>query len=182
MSVVHSPFAELSRLERLGRERGALMPTAEPSRGQWAGIAFRVGARRFVSPMQEVAEVLRPPTVSPVPHARNWLRGVANIRGTLMPVVDLSAFFGLGSAAGSALARVLVIAHGEAHTGLLVDELVGMRHFDEAAARAPTDAEYRGSGPAAAYVEAVLETDTSPWPVFSMAALARDPAFLRASA
>jgi twitching motility protein PilI len=58
---------------------------------QWSGIGFRIAGQWFVAPMGEVAEVLREPRSSRVPGVQPWVCGVANLRGRLLPVMDLSA-------------------------------------------------------------------------------------------
>ncbi|MDZ7811123.1 MAG: chemotaxis protein CheW [Arhodomonas sp.] len=177
-----APFAELRRLQRLGIERGAELPTEEEAPRQWVGIGFRAGSRRFVAPLDEVHEVLDPPPLTRVPHAQEWLKGISNIRGTLLPIVDLTAFLGVGAASESPLARVLVVSEGNLRAGLLVDEVLGMRHFDTGERKDVGSGQEKGYGGASPYVTAVFEHGNNRWPVFSMAALAADPAFLRASA
>ncbi|MCS4505554.1 hypothetical protein KBTX_04437 [wastewater metagenome] len=177
-----APFPELRRLQRLGLASQAALPAREEAPSEWAGVAFRLGSRHLLAPMDEVMEVVTPPALARVPHAQGWVLGIANIRGTLVPVSDLGAFLGLGAAADSPVARVLVIAQGDAQAGVLVDELYGMRHLPAAAERMPGEDERAAQGAAADYITAVFEQAGSRWPVFSMSALAGDPAFLRASA
>ena len=54
--------------------------------GHWRGVGFRLGQRRFVSSFEEVVEILSLPAVTPVPGAQAWMLGVANVRGSLLPV------------------------------------------------------------------------------------------------
>ncbi len=176
-----APFEQLRRLERLGLEHGADLPAQEEARSHWTGVGFRIGGRHFVTPMEEVAEILPVPDLSRVPHARAWVRGIANVRGTLLPVMDLVGFLGLGAVSGTRLVRVLVIDQAGVNAGLLVDEVLGMRHF-LAEEQRDADAALRESlGTPGAYVDGVFEHAGARWPVFSMAALAKDPAFLKVS-
>jgi purine-binding chemotaxis protein CheW len=56
-----------------------------------------------------------------IPHAASWMRGVINLRGIIVPIVDLRARFGLGRTEPSAMHVVVIIQHGSRTAGLLVD-------------------------------------------------------------
>ena len=60
--------------------------------GHWRGVGYRLGKRRFVSSFDEIVEIITLPGVTPVPGANPWMLGVANVRGNLIPVVDLKQF------------------------------------------------------------------------------------------
>jgi twitching motility protein PilI len=62
---------------------------------------------------------------------KSWVLGVANIRGRLIPVVDLHEFLGLAPSMPMAQWRVLVVEDGELVAGLLVEQSLGMQHFLE---------------------------------------------------
>ena len=61
---------------------------------EWSGIAFRVGGNNLLAPLDEVVEILDMPKLARVPLAQPWVCGIANVRGNLLPVVDLSGFLG----------------------------------------------------------------------------------------
>lgn len=171
-----TPFAVLAALDRRARQCQAALPAAEEVRQQWAGVGFRLGGRRFVAPMEEVTEILTYPALSPIPHTKAWVRGVANVRGNLLPVMDLGGFLGRHSALVTRLARVVVIQLDGVHAGLLVDEVLGMRHFfDEERSTVPDDLgeELRP------FVAGAFVRDGGVWLLFSMRALAAHPQFLK---
>ncbi|MDN5869510.1 MAG: chemotaxis protein CheW [Nitrococcus sp.] len=166
------PFELLAELERLGRAHPIESPRQEKPRDEWRGVGFRLGGQRLIASMNEVVELLTPPWVARVPRTKSWLRGVANVRGNLLPIMDLSDYLGKGRANPSRLARVLVIKQDTVCTGLLVDEVLGMRHFlypEQWRARAES-----GDEAMMPYLDGVLQRDGSDWPVFSMAALMRE--------
>ncbi len=79
---------------------------------------------------EETREVLSyPSVVTRVPGAKPWIRGIANVRGQLLPVVDLRAYPGGGMTNTNRSTRVLVAKHREVPAGLLVDEVLGFRRF-----------------------------------------------------
>ena len=76
------------------------------------------------------------PAFVPVPLTQPWFRGVANVRGNLYSIVDLSAFQGGESAAGGTERRVILVSDKlVAGAGLLVSRMLGLRnpeHFTPA--------------------------------------------------
>ncbi len=84
----------------------------------------------FLVAREETREVLGyPSVVTRVPGAKAWIRGLANVRGQLLPVVDLRTFLGSGATNTGRKTRVLVAHHREMPAGLLVDEVLGFRRF-----------------------------------------------------
>ena len=79
--------------------------------GHWRGVGYRLGKRRFVSSFDEIVEIITLPGVTPVPGANPWMLGVANVRGNLIPVVDLKQFLEGDRTVVHDGQRVLVIRH-----------------------------------------------------------------------
>ncbi|MGD8690216.1 MAG: chemotaxis protein CheW, partial [Gammaproteobacteria bacterium] len=69
------------------------------------------------------------PTLTRVPGAKGWLQGLANVRGQLLPVIDLRHFAGAGETPVNRNSRVIVVNHPEIPAGFLVDEVRGFRRF-----------------------------------------------------
>ena len=129
-ALAEHPFELLVELERRARVAIAAREGSPTSSDEWVGIGFRLGAERFVTSRADVREVLPiPEQVTRVPGAKPWLRGIANLRGQLLTVVDLKSFLGAGAPASDRQARVLVVASRDVPTGLIVDEVIGFRRF-----------------------------------------------------
>ncbi len=129
-ALADRPFELLLELERRARASIAAREGAPAAADEWVGIGFRLGAERFVAARGDIREVLPvPEQVTRVPGAKPWLRGIANLRGQLLTVVDLKSFLGAGSAAAERQARILIVASRDVPTGLIVDEVVGFRRF-----------------------------------------------------
>ena len=60
---------------------------------QW--VIFRVESGYYALPLERVVEVLRMVSVRPVPDGPAWLAGVINLRGRVLPIMDLRARLGL---------------------------------------------------------------------------------------
>lgn len=68
-----------------------------------------------------VQEVLRDLDVTVVPHARECVRGVVNLRGDVVTVIDVRTVLGLGRSEITEHSRNVILAFGEERVGLLVD-------------------------------------------------------------
>lgn len=87
-------------------------------------LSIRVGEKRFTLAASEVEEILRKPRVSRVPNAPRALDGVANLRGSVLPVFSLAKLLGLAADADGLAARVIVLKG--AALGLAVDEVTAL--------------------------------------------------------
>ncbi len=171
-------IALLKDIGRRSQVHAQSLPKQVEFLNYWEGILFSVGGNRLVAPLNEIVEILNyPASVTAVPGTRTWIRGIANIRGNLLPIVDLQAFLGGGPTAPGRRSRVLLVHYREVFTGLLVGDMVVMRNFDEDEKSECKTFE----APLANYVTGAFEHEGDVWPVFSMHALAASPEFLSAA-
>lgn len=174
-----SPFEALAEYERRSLAHAAGAPEQIEAPGLWRGIGFRVGDRHFVSSIAEVSEILTLPVLTVVPGARGWLLGIANVRGNLVPVIDLRDFIGGGRSLPSESTRVLSVRQPGGSVGLLVDEVLGQRSFSgEQLKDAIGEADERYNR----FVGENVQMGGILWGLFSMAALARSAQFQQAAA
>lgn len=125
-------FDALRVLEARCRDNAAGLPQREALPDIWAGLLFRIGDLAVLSPLAEIGEILEVPReVTPVPGTKDWVFGVANNRGTLLPMFDLRAFLFGSATSRSARNRVLVVRRNKFPVGLLVGDVTGIRHFEE---------------------------------------------------
>ncbi|MBA1202955.1 chemotaxis protein CheW [Pseudomonas capeferrum] len=168
-------FELLLDIDHRCRLLAADQPSQQARQQHWSGIGFRIVEQWFVAPMGEVAEVLHEPRSSRVPGVQPWVCGVANLRGRLLPVMDLSSFFGLGAAASGKHRRVLVLDHEALFAGLLVDEVLGLQHFNlDSLDLAPPQPLIPAAAP---FVQGHFARERN-WAIFSPFALAQAPGFL----
>jgi len=172
-------FQSLLDMECKSRERTDAIPTAVVKQEDWQGLAFTLDGVRVISAMDEIRELLPyPDSVTTVPGSKDWMLGLANVRGELLPIIDLQHFIGAAPVPMSDQARVLVIRNLGTSTGLLVGSVQGMRHLP-VDKRIP-DAKFEGA--LGKYVYDVFGLEDGVWPVFSMAGLVNDRRFMNATA
>ncbi len=169
------PFARLLDIAGRSRSNASALPQQVEAVSYWRGVGFMLAGRHFAAEMGEVAEILQPPRLTKVPGVRSWVLGVANVRGRLVPVMDLAGLLGLPSRANWRSRRVLVIEHGDHLTGLLVDAVLGMQQFamDRRAELQDQDEAF------AKFVTHGFEREDRVWPVFQLQELLQAPEFLQ---
>jgi|AMFO01.1.fsa_nt_gi Chemotaxis signal transduction protein len=172
-------LAKLAEYVRRSERQEKKVPATMVKEEDWQGLAFVIDGVKLVTAMEEVRELLPyPESVTRVPGTKSWMLGLANVRGELLPIVDLQQFLGAPPVVINDRCRVLVIRNRGASTGLLVSSVIGMRHLP--LNRQILDAEFEGV--VGRYVYDVFGLEDGIWPVFSMAALANDKRFLSAAA
>ena len=170
------PLVILQSLEEQCADSAASLPDKVERNSEWSGVAFRAGEQHLLASLGEVIETLVYPSLTPVPNTCSWVRGIANVRGKLLPVVDLNAYLGNEPAVLTRRTRVLVLDCQGVYSGLVVDEVVGLRHFPVTACRALSD-----GVPASlsAYVTRGFEMDGRFWGILGLSALAESPQCLQ---
>ena len=124
-----NPMDQLLALEKRGRQHVVDLTTHEDRREYWRAVSFRVADTQILFDEQAVSELLTVPVVTTIPGTKNWVAGVANVRGQLLPIVNFGDFLFGEPVKSNKLARVLVITHGEVKSGLIVDQVYNMRRF-----------------------------------------------------
>jgi purine-binding chemotaxis protein CheW len=84
-------------------------------------VGFRVGTETFGVPIQSVHEIVRMMDITSVPDAPVYIEGVINLRGKIIPVIDLRKRFGETEIKSSKKNRILVAEIGSKMVGLVVD-------------------------------------------------------------
>ena len=111
-------------------------PAADAPAASAQYVGLRLGEQRYAFPIQSVREIVVLGAVTPVPRTAEYVAGVANLRGTIIPVIDLRRLFGLPAEA--APRRTVVLAVGDRTMGCSVDAVDQVvRLADEAVQPAP---------------------------------------------
>jgi twitching motility protein PilI len=178
-SLRDRPFELLKELEKRSRNPAA-GSTPDAAAGQeWVGVAFRMGGETFLVAREETREVLGyPAVVTRIPGARSWVKGLANVRGQLLPMLDLRQFLGSGSTTAGRNTRVVVVNHRDIPAGLVVDEVLGFRRFAES--------EFNTEPPPTvircdSYLAGAFRRGGEVWPVLSLKSLVESQSFLQAA-
>lgn len=92
-----------------------------PSAGKLELISFEIGGQEFCIDIRSVREIRGWTAATQMPHTPSYMLGVINLRGAVMPVIDLRCRLGLGMTEVSSRHVIVVIQHGAQLAGVLVD-------------------------------------------------------------
>ena len=175
----NDPIALLRDIERRAQGEPVASAGVQVAGDVWRGIGFSIGERRLVSSMADITEVMHLPKLARVPGAKDWLMGIANLRGALLPVVNLHGFLCGQPAAPNRDSRVLVVEKDEILSGLAVEEVFGVKHFLEEQRLPDAAASENWLSP---YVVGSFHVADETWEVFDVHALIAAPAFMQVAA
>ncbi|MDX1454347.1 MAG: chemotaxis protein CheW [Gammaproteobacteria bacterium] len=172
------PFELLVALEQRCIKAAAGRGLETGAATDWVGVGFRVGEHLFVSERREVREIMTYPGATKVPGSKDWLKGLANVRGQLLPIIDLQQFFGGQESLPGRNTRVISVNHEDIPAGLMVDEVRGFRRFDQG------DLNNKVSGLESAltpFVTGSFERGSETWYVMDFGRLVESQTFLQAA-
>jgi len=158
------PATRRSRLrqyqeELLERVQAARTVTGAPTHQ----LGLEIGGERYLLDLVEAGEIVPVPPLTSVPLTQPWYLGLANVRGSLLGVVDLACFFGGQASELSPAARLVTFAPALGlPCGFLAARVHGLR---QAAGMTPHEGR-------------LLDADGNAWTPLALAALAQDQRFL----
>ncbi len=170
-----TPFALLQQIAQRCKSHAANLPSRVEAVQYWRGVGFVLAGQRYVVPMSDVSEILTSPKLTAVPGVKHWVQGIANVRGRLVPIMDLAAFLAERSSMQRSK-RVLIIEKGDLINGLVVDAVLGMQHFPQESFREIQSGEI--SERITPYVSGLYRRDGENWPVFSIEALVNNQHYM----
>lgn len=102
-------------------------------------VGFRIGRETFGLPISMVREIVRVPEITSVPNAPEYIEGVINLRGRIIPVVDLRKRFGEKVGVPSKKNRIVVVELETRLIGLLVNSASEVLRIPPSEIQAPQD-------------------------------------------
>jgi twitching motility protein PilI len=161
------PSARRARLRQYQQQLLERMQAARTSSGARAHqLGVEIGGARYLIDLTEAGEIVPLPALTAVPLTQPWYLGLANIRGSLVGVVDLGLYRGGtgGQAAAQGAARVITLSPAlGVPCGLLAARVFGLRH---AADMQPDGRQLR-------------DADGQAWTPLALAALVQEERFLQ---
>lgn len=168
----------LQRLEERADQEAKGLPSWKDRVNTWEGFVFTINNWQLLASMSEIQEIIHHvPPITRVPGAKHWVRGVANRRGSLLPVMDLQQLCGGDPLHIDRRSRILVIDQAGVATGLLVASVTGRKQFPANKQVSLTNMELGLQS----FVESGFVSDDQEWPVFSVPALLAYPDYQSAA-
>src|SRR5580704_11409642 len=101
----------------------------KPIAGILSVVEFRLARERYAVEHKFVREVLSLKDLTPMPCTPDFVVGLINVRGQILPVISIKGFLNLPESGITDLHRVLIVQRGDVELGLLADEINGMREI-----------------------------------------------------
>jgi len=86
-------------------------------------VGFMIGDEEYAVPILSIQEIIKPFTWTRVPQVPPYVLGVFNLRGAVIPLIDLRLKFGLSSKKHGEDTRFIVMRHGDDVAGFVIDRL-----------------------------------------------------------
>ena len=126
-----NPVASAQRRERLREFQAGLSEKLRKAQNAPLAVnrlGIQIGAQRLLVDLADAGEILAVPDIAPVPLTKSWYRGLANVRGNLLGIVDLSLFAGGPPTPLDKDSRVLAFSTDlRFSVGILVSRMLGLR-------------------------------------------------------
>lgn len=94
-------------------------------------ISFELGGEVFGLPLTKAQEIIRMVPVLKIPQSPDFVEGIINLRGKVVPVIDLKKRFSLEQTAWGSNARIIIAAIGRVLVGLMVDQVYEVVQIEE---------------------------------------------------
>ncbi len=102
-------------------------------------LSFLVGGQDYCVDIMSVREIRGGTRATPLPHAPRFMRGVINLRGTVLPIMDLACRLEIDTGADRERNVIIVVANGERTVGLIVDAVSDILAVTEEEMQPPPD-------------------------------------------
>lgn len=175
-----NPFDLLTEIAHKSVQYSAGLPEQDEAVELWNGIGFTIADSYFVAAMGSVSEIIHLPKFTSIPGVQSWMLGVANVRGRLLPIMDLGLFFDLNHrSSNSRDKRVLIFDHGEILSGFVVDSVHGMQYFAADSFKDKPDKKLEKT--IQPFVKGAYEKNNRKWNVFDTFNVVENQRFLEVS-
>jgi len=175
--IVFRPGDRSRSRDRLRAFQSGLAERLQQAREQPAGLtmlAVFFGTQPCLLALDEVSEIMALPALTPVPHVQPWFLGVANLRGRLVSVADLSQYCGHEPLPIDKDSRLISVALPlRCNAAFVVSSIAGLRHPDEMESVVPDRPSHSWEG------APLLDATGRIWRPLSLRALVREGTFLR---
>jgi chemotaxis signal transduction protein len=121
-------------------------------------LYFCLGKEEYAVSLSSVLEIRRVERLTRVPRAVRYARGVMNLRGSIVPILDLGELLGRGLIAVDSRSRIVVVSWEQRSIGLLVEEIVGIFQIDRREIQSGTVESATGRHPVLIDLDQVLKS------------------------
>ncbi|MBW7453953.1 chemotaxis protein CheW [Paenibacillus sepulcri] len=94
-------------------------------------VEFELGQENYAIPISAIHEIIRMQDITEIPNGRNYVKGVINLRGKIVPIIHLSRLFELQETPAGKSTRIVVVNHTLEYIGIIVDRVNQVTTFTD---------------------------------------------------
>lgn len=94
-------------------------------------VIFELAGQLYALPIQETQEIIRMTEITRVPNTREFVEGIINLRGSVVPVINLNRRLGLPAGAYDDSTRIIVVEYNGQKVGMIVDNVHEVGSYSE---------------------------------------------------
>lgn len=116
----------MSQNERVGLSSGSQSYTASIGKDDLQVVVFELRDEVYAVQITRVQEIIRLQPITPIPRAPDYVEGMTNLRGQVIPVIDLVKRLGLGQVQQTKSTRIIVAELPGQMVGMMVDNVISV--------------------------------------------------------
>jgi purine-binding chemotaxis protein CheW len=121
-------------------------------------VIFQLNDQKYALPIQETQEIIRMSNITRVPNTKHYVEGIINLRGSIVPVINLNKRLNLPVTEYGEDTRIIVVEHGGQKVGMIVDVVLEVGRFSENEIEPPSVA-----GDNVDYLKGVVKKEDNLW-------------------
>ncbi|MDA8096560.1 MAG: chemotaxis protein CheW [Desulforudis sp.] len=121
-------------------------------------VIFQLNNQKYAIPVLNTQEIIKMVDVTPVPRTDKFVEGVINLRGRIVPVINLNKRLGLSITEKTRDTRIVVVEHSDAAVGMIVDKVQEVGRYSEEEVEEPESVMKDNE-----FISGVVKKDTALW-------------------
>lgn len=121
------------------KRRGAVLEKSTKEHELEQYTVFSIGKQLCALSIGEVVEIIRVQTITDIPGVKEYIAGMINLRGSIIPVMDLRKRYGMPTPPMQKKARIMIVYHDGEDIGLIVDEVTMVTYVDRTQVEPPLE-------------------------------------------
>ncbi len=94
-------------------------------------VIFELSNQLYALPIQETQEIIRMTSITKVPNTKDYVEGIINLRGNIVPVINLNRRLGLPEKEHDDSTRIIVVEYNDQKVGMIVDNVQEVGRYTE---------------------------------------------------
>ncbi|MHB8156726.1 MAG: chemotaxis protein CheW [Desulfocucumaceae bacterium] len=127
-------------------------------------VIFQLNEQKYALPIQETQEIIRMSNITRVPNTKHYVEGIINLRGSIVPVINLNKRLNLPVSEYGEDTRIIVVENGGQKVGMIVDVVLEVGRYNDNEIEPPSVA-----GDGVDYLKGVVKKDDSLWLLIDLA-------------